>query len=297
MLRATAASLLLLLACGPAPAAPPPPTRSVRLVTWNVHDLFDEADRTAPPGEADAVLGPAEVEAKLERVGAVLRRLDADAVVLQEVENLALLERLARGPLAGRGYRAALAEGHDPRGIDVGVLTRLPLLEYRSHLDERDPDGGFLWARDLAEVRLGGAAQALVLVGAHLVSRLDPASGARRARQAARAREVLLAAAERDPGALAVLLGDLNDLPGSWALAPLLGDGAIADLGAALAPAEGFTWVGGGAEERLDYALVRRSQAASVAAVAVAGGPEVAAASDHRPLVVDLWLDPLRPDR
>lgn len=292
MPRARILAALALLACAP----PPSPhsgggAAALRLVTWNVHDLFDEVDRLSPPGDQDTVPSPAAVEAKLARVGAVLRRLDADAVMLQEVENLPLLERLAQGPLAGLGYRAYLIEGRDPRGIDVGLLSRLPVEALRSHLDDRAADGGFLWARDLLEAHLGGAARPIVLLGAHLASRLDPAADARRAQQAARAREIMAAVQAETPGALVVLLGDLNDLPGSAPLAALLGDRALADLGATLPQEGAWTWWGGGAEERIDYALLAREDLTSVSGVAVGGGVDVAAASDHRPVVVDVWLD------
>jgi endonuclease/exonuclease/phosphatase family metal-dependent hydrolase len=208
------------------------------------------------------------------------------------VENLALLERLAAGPLAGGGYSAFLREGLDPRGIDVGVLARVPVAAYVSHLDERSPGGARLWSRDLVEVHLepGPETRPLVVLGNHLVSRLDPAADARRREQAARVREVadaLRAGADR-PAVLVV--GDLNDLPDSPALAPLLADGAFVDLGASLPQDEAWTWSGGGARERIDYALSPHPDAAAVTSVGVVSGADVAAASDHRPLVVDLWL-------
>jgi endonuclease/exonuclease/phosphatase family metal-dependent hydrolase len=246
-------------------------------------------DRTAPPGAQDLVPSHDEVEAKLARVGAVLRALDADVVALQEVENLELLRRLARGPLAGLGYDAALVEGFDPRGIDVGILSRLPVLRWVSHLDDRAAGGAPLFARDLAEVHLDAGAAELVLVAAHLVSRLDPANDPRRRAQAARARAVVDALALGPAAPLVVLAGDLNDLDDSPALAPLLADGGLFDLGAAAA-ADGWTWSGGGRRERIDYALVPRAEASAAVAVRVIGGTDVEAASDHRPLVVDLWV-------
>jgi endonuclease/exonuclease/phosphatase family metal-dependent hydrolase len=287
------ALLALLAGCGadPASAARPPaaPRSLLRVATWNVHDLFDEVDRTSPPGELDTVLSPAEVEAKLARLGRVLARADADVVVLEEVENLALLQRLAAGPLAGGGYAAYLVEGFDPRGIDVGVLSRAPVVRYVSHLEDRDVDGAHLWSRDCVEVHVGGAARPVVLLGNHLVSRLDPAQDGRRARQAARVRAIADALRREDPARLVVVLGDLNDVAGSAALAPLLADGALLDVGAALAPDVAWTWSGGGARERIDYAAVPREDAAAVADAAVLAGDDVAAASDHRPLIVDLW--------
>ncbi len=282
---------LALLACAPpAPFEQRPGTSTLRVVTWNVHDLFDESDDTLPPGDADTVLSPADVEAKLARVGAVLLRLDADVFVLQEVENLGLLQRLAEGPLAAVGYRAVLREGFDPRGIDVGVLSRLPV-EWVSHLADLAPGGGRLWSRDLAELHIEVAARPVVILGGHLVSRLDPSQDGRRFLQASRVRELadqLRGAAARP---LVLVTGDLNDLPGSAALRPLLGDGELVDLGAMLPEADSWTWSGGGARERIDYALLPREDEVQVTRVEVAAGPDVAAASDHRPVLVDLWLD------
>ena len=284
------ALLLALAACAP-PAVPASPGATVlRLVTWNVHDLFDEVDDTEPPGDADTVLGPADVAGKLAALGAVLSRLDADVYVLEEVENLALLERLAEGALAGRGYRASLREGFDPRGIDVGVLSRVPI-GWVSHLDDRTPDGGRLWARDLAELHVDVAGRSLVIFGGHFVSRLDPSEDSRRALQARRARELadeMHASPERP---IVLVVGDLNDLPGSTSLRPLLGDGALLDLGGALPEAESWTWSGGGGRQRIDYALLRREDEKTVTRVEVVAGADIAAASDHRPVLVDLWLD------
>jgi endonuclease/exonuclease/phosphatase family metal-dependent hydrolase len=288
-------SLALLSGCGadPAAAARPDPraSRAVRVATWNVHDLFDEVDRTEPPGELDTVMTAAEVEAKLAALGRVLARADADVIVLEEVENLALLERLAAGPLAGGGYTAYLRDGYDPRGIDVGVLSRLPVDAYVSHLDERATDGSHLWSRDCVELHVEGGARPLVLLGNHLVSRLDPTADPRRREQAARVRAIADGLRAADPRRLVLVLGDLNDLPGSPALAPLLQDGELADLGATLGEDAAWTWSGGGARERIDYALVPRGDASAAARVEVLAGDDVARASDHRPLAVDLWLD------
>ena len=285
------AAALVLLACAPPTAYEPEATTpALRVVTWNVHDLFDEVDETAPPSDADTVLAPAEVEAKLARVGGVLSRLRADIYILQEVENISLLQRLADGPLAGGGYRAALREGFDPRGIDVGVLSRATV-RWVSHLDDRTPGGSLLWARDLAELHLDGAPRPVVILAGHFVSRLDPTQDERRQLQARRARE--LADELRDTAEHPVVLvaGDLNDVPGSPALGPLLDDGALVDLGSELPQADAWTWSGGGARERIDYALLPREDENLVTRVEVAAGPDVTAASDHRPVVVDLWVD------
>jgi endonuclease/exonuclease/phosphatase family metal-dependent hydrolase len=277
------AALVLLAAC--APDLGPEGTgvhraAAVRVATWNVHDLFDEEDRRAPPGELDVVPAPAEVEAKLDAVAAVLRRLDADVVVLQEVENAGVLGRLA----ARAGYpEGRLVEGLDPRGIDVAALSRLPVEAYVSHLGETDALGRSLWPRDCVEVHVRAAGRPLVVVASHLSSAVSD-DGTRRAVQAARLREVADGLRVARPGTLVVAGGDLNDGPASAALAPLLGDATWLDL----APPGAATWSSGAAASRLDYLLVPREDAGAVLGVAVADGADVRGASDHRPVVLDL---------
>jgi endonuclease/exonuclease/phosphatase family metal-dependent hydrolase len=282
---AALAGVALGCACGPA-APPDAPGRGsgpglLRVATWNVHDLFDAEDRIVAPGAEDTVLPPDAVEAKLSAVAAVLARIDADVVLLQEVETRALAERLAERA----GYAAArLVEGRDARGIDVAALSRLPVLGYVSHLGDLGPDGRPLWPRDCVELHVAAGATRVVLVGSHLSSPLSD-DGTRRAAQAARMREIADALAAGHPGALVLAGGDLNDEPGSPALSTLLADGAWLDP----APPGAVTWSSGSRSSRLDYLLVPRASAGLVLAAEVVSGADVSAASDHLPLALDLY--------
>lgn len=279
------ALLLLAAACG-APAAQPDVRGAavLRVVTWNVHDLFDERDQAAPPGALDEVPGPAEVEARLDAIAAVLRRVEADAVILQEVETQALLVRLA-----GRaGYPwAHLVEGNDPRGIDVALLSRLPVEAYRSHAAEPGPDGLPLWPRDAIEAVLDAGGRRVALVASHLSSRLSDPDGRRRALQAARLRALADGARGAWGAHLVVVGGDLNDEAGDPALAPLLGDGAWVE---AAPPDGGWTWSDGTRRAALDHLALPRGDAGAVLAGWVVVGEDVRAASDHRPVVLDLLV-------
>ncbi len=75
----------------------------------------------------------AAVEFKLRALATTIQQTDdglgPDVIALQEIENLAILERLRTEHLASSGYLPAiLIEGNDARGIDVAFLSRLPLL-------------------------------------------------------------------------------------------------------------------------------------------------------------------------
>lgn len=289
-MRRPVLALLLLAACGPsaprttASGADPGPA-AVRVATWNVHDLFDEVDRRAPPGALDEVPTAAAVAAKLEAVAQVLNRLDADLVLLQEVEDLPLLTRLA----VRAGYpEARLVEGNDPRGIDVALLSRLPVRRYRSHAGEAGEDGRPRWPRDAVEAEVAAGGSRLVLLGTHLSSHLSDPSGARRFAQAGALRA--LADGLAAGGALVVVAGDLNDEATAPALSPLFGDGSWEDLTATLPAASAWTWSGAAGRFALDHLTLPAGEGWRLLDGWVAEGPDVAAASDHRPLVADLWL-------
>jgi endonuclease/exonuclease/phosphatase family metal-dependent hydrolase len=277
-----------LVSCGPlldvpAPGAARDPDGSiVRIVTWNVHDLFDADDRLLPPGAEDEVPSPADVEAKLDAIAAVLARLAADVVLLQEVETRALAVEL--GVRAGYAD-ARLVEGNDPRGIDVAVLSRLAVARYVSHASEGDGTGRSLWPRDCVEVHLEAGGRRIAIVGSHLSSRLSD-DGTRRAAQASRMRAIADAIAAADPSALVLAGGDLNDPPSAPAIAALAGDGAYLDP----LPPEATTWSSGARAERLDALLVARNGAGAIVRAAVEPGLDVARASDHQPVVLDLHL-------
>ncbi len=68
---------------------------------------------------------------KLMALAETIRQVDGgpDIIAFQEVEKAALLDRLSKEYLADLGYGPAiLIEGQDLRGIDVGFLSKLPLV-------------------------------------------------------------------------------------------------------------------------------------------------------------------------
>ena len=137
------------------------PPLAVTVMTFNVENLFDNED---DPGKDDKAYLPIEakqdnahiaacnaitvarwrdeclnldwsnaaIERKLTVIADTIRQVNggqgADIIALQEVENMAILERLRSTYLADLAYQPAiLVEGADLRGIDVAFLSKLPL--------------------------------------------------------------------------------------------------------------------------------------------------------------------------
>jgi endonuclease/exonuclease/phosphatase family metal-dependent hydrolase len=163
--------------------------------------------------------------------GRVISEIRPDILIAVEVENRPTLERFNEQVLLTRFDCAyphfMLIDGNDQRGIDLGVFSRFPIVEIRSHVDDLVPAGGRLFSRDCPEFDIilpGG--ERLVVVPNHLKSKRngdDQTSHERRQAQAQRAHAIALAALSRSPFVL--LGGDLNDTPDSLALASLFTDG------------------------------------------------------------------------
>jgi hypothetical protein len=139
----------------------PKPVPAVTIMTFNVENLFDNKDDPSKNDEtylsiqakqaAAHIAGCEKIEVerwkneclnldwsdevidhKLGVLAETIKQVNdgrgADIIALQEVENLAILERLRTEHLADSGYLPAiLIEGTDVRGIDTAFLSKLPL--------------------------------------------------------------------------------------------------------------------------------------------------------------------------
>ena len=119
-----------LLAVGPEPALPVPARDRAEgeatVASLNMLRLFDEID---DPLVDDFVEDPLVVEDRLTRFSAYIRDVmkSPDVLLVQEVENLSILQRVADRIAADDPaivYTAYLDEGNDIGGIDVGYLVR-----------------------------------------------------------------------------------------------------------------------------------------------------------------------------
>ena len=269
--------------------APGPRAAGVRIVTWNLENFLDSYD---DPYTADEQTRPPSVsEARMQRVASALRLLNADVVCLQEVENRGLLEEFNRRMLAGLGYEAVLVEGNDGRGIDVAMLTRLPVLSVTSHRNLRfpGPDGLTRFRRDLLRVELGGALAADVYV-VHLKSQLgDAQADAVREAEARTAAAIVAGELAVDPDYRALVAGDFNEVADRPTLRIFRGAG----LRDPLAGSKAYSYHPAAHRSRIDYLLCSASLAAtlvedSARVVSELPGVALREASDHFPVVLEL---------
>jgi endonuclease/exonuclease/phosphatase family metal-dependent hydrolase len=273
------------------------------VATYNVQN-YTLADRRLADGGFRPEYPKPEVEKKALR--AVIRALDADVIALQEVGGPSFLNELRRD-LAAEGVAYPFGEAglaaDESRGL--AVLSRVPLGRVTLHRDlkarRRGADEDAAVRRGLLEVEVPAPGGAITVFVVHLKSRVtedkeDPAAEDLRVAEAQAARDRVLERFPEPATARFLIVGDFNDTPGSRTLKAMQARGKT-DIATWLDAADerGHRWTHAyariGVYSRFDQALVaeglRQGEPANVVA-RVAGEPwaEVAAASDHRPLVV-----------
>jgi exodeoxyribonuclease-3 len=228
-------------------------------------------------------------------IASVVNACEPDLVVLQEATRPDVVERLARAT----GMRSW---GAHP-GRSVGYMSRVPVADHRWH---KTPPT----RRSFLEVELPGTE--FRVFGVHLTAVHSNWTERIRVRELT----ALLAGIRRHQHGGHVVLGDFNTLaPGAqldvarlpprlqavvwltgrkirWRTIQLMLDAAYVDVYRSLHPAEpGLTFPTWAPQMRLDYAFVPAAWRARVQGCMPVDTPDVKAASDHLPLLVELAPD------
>lgn len=289
---------LLLLGCGGSSSPPPadggPPLdggvagKALSVATWNVQNFFDWID---DPGD-DTVLSASDYTAKRQAVGVVLRTIDADVLVLQEIENERTATDLKSQELSSLNYGTpVVSQGNDNRQINIAVFSRYPVVSVISHKNDtfQSPNTGqyYTFARDCLEVEIDVEGARWVVYGIHFISQLGD-SDDRRFAESAHVRSLVDRRLAADPDARVVVAGDVNDFPGSSPVTRLLGLGDTALIDPTLTIIDGlrYTYVFNGTPRQFDFIFASSGTAASSATAEIFHIQAVRDASDHRAVLV-----------
>ncbi len=189
-----------------------------------------------------------------------------DICCLQEVESMQALRTFNDSYLKRQYPYSMLIDSHDPRLIDIGVLSKYPISKVVSHMDEKDKGGHYLFSRDCLEVTFDINGKSLTLFVNHLKSKYGKTqedkdkSDSRRKMQAKRVTEIL---SQRFPKTaykteLFAVIGDFNDHPDSESVSPLVGDSGLENVIERLPEKDRWThwWSGKNLVGQLDYILL-----------------------------------------
>jgi predicted extracellular nuclease len=272
----------------------------VKVANWNVRNFFDAVDNPAIDNDSEQVFSPSEYADKGEKVGAVLTALAADVVVLSEVENQTVLDDLNTNHLAGAYPHRAIVDSNDPRGIDVGVLSKLPLVDVVSHKDDMFTVEGsnapvYQFARDCMEFHFEVDGRRVVLLGVHYRSKGPPDDADKRLAEAQRSRAIAAEVAALHPDAAIAILGDFNDLPGSLPVEWVrLGPGGEPWIDAPdfVPTQDRWTFEFMGDLELIDHQFSNPVLASMLdqSSVVIRHGADVEAAGDHAPIMATYYV-------
>lgn len=147
---------------------------------------------------------------KLQNVAKVIKSFDAtnkgpDIVVLQEIENANVINKIVTKGLDKLGYRAtALIEGDDERGIDVGVISKYPIAKALRH--PLIMNGKKINTRGILEVHIDVNGKDVVVFANHWPSQSNPTQ------ERIASAQILAARAKAANADLVIALGDFNTL-------------------------------------------------------------------------------------
>ncbi|MCW4002027.1 MAG: endonuclease/exonuclease/phosphatase family protein, partial [Candidatus Bathyarchaeota archaeon] len=173
-----------------------------------------------------------------EKIVERIKDMNVDVLAIQEVEDLDTLHQFNREYLGQDSYQyCVLIEGNDPRLIDVGILSKLPIggvTSWKHSVHPGDPNRT-VFGRDLLEVEILNSSRSRTLFkifNNHLKSHyVGPGreralgrrlNNQRRTRQAEMVAEIVKARTR--PDSSFIVLGDMNDPPTSPCLNPIVGD-------------------------------------------------------------------------
>lgn len=272
----------------------------LRLGHLNVRRYFDTTcdSGRCESGGFEEVLTEAEFEARTTELAQGLARLEADVITLAEVENQNCLDALqAKLKSAGLEYPVGyLADIGVAGSMNVGVLARGKLDSVKTYRKDtpltRDDGTKTQFTRELPEVHLTLGSNSVITFAAHFRSKAEDDPG-RRLAEAKATREIMLAAATANTGAVVLLGADLNDVPGSDTLEAMEEGGALVRVAKDLPEASQGTYTFGGQRQAIDHIYTTASRATAYvakSATVLRDGNSGFAGSDHASIYADFNL-------
>jgi endonuclease/exonuclease/phosphatase family metal-dependent hydrolase len=240
--------------------------RAFAVATYNVERFFDtQCDSSDCGGSAyEEFPSLSQFERQADRLAAAMASLDADVLLLQEVETQACVDALTAR--LGPDFPAAvIGELGWAGSVDVAVISKWPIARVQRHADAPIPhpiNGTTTFAREFLEVELDVEGAAVIVFVAHFKSKFNDDRW-RRVGEATAAREIVSARIADRPDAMVIMGGDLNDVPGSLPMDALVANGVLFRVSEVLDASDDWTITFQGRRQAIDHILIpaaRREQ-------------------------------------
>ena len=140
------------------------------VMTYNVQNLFDPfvTGHEYPEYTPEEGWTAQRYRTRLERIANALTQGHGsvpDIMILQEIENAAVLEDLLRFHLGRYGFRWFAATGDRGSAIQTGMISRVPIIAARTH--------GVQGTRSILECTIESGGEDIVILALHAKSRIE----------------------------------------------------------------------------------------------------------------------------
>lgn len=196
-------------------------TEEVAIATWNVYRFFDTVCDSGQCGSGDYEELPSDAEfnAQADDIANGIKKINADVILLEEVESERCMEALA----SRLGYSASqwiIVENRFRKGdVYTAIMTKGTIVAHKQY--EKTDSGYF--SRPLLQATIDYGSEFIVFV-AHFKSQSNDNPELRLA-EAEKTHDIVTAVAMDNQDTLVVMGGDLNDVPSSPPLDALLDAG------------------------------------------------------------------------
>lgn len=273
-------------------------SQSLAIAAYNVRNLFDKFDN---PYTADEGTKP-KPERELDALINAVKQVDADVMIMEEVEAGGVLTDLCRKRLTDYPY-VFEDPTSDPRGISVAVISKIPVSKIVSHrlmllnpAEGNKPTNRF--ARDLLRIDLEPQPGVKIsLYGLHLKSKRDSEGDPKSANwRLAEARKIAAILKEDYASGIKnfAIMGDFNDTIDSAPLKAIFAslNTPLIDSHAHIPEAQRITFESSRYRECIDFILLSPELGKMMVPQSgtIFQGEPFTIASDHRPVKVVLDL-------
>lgn len=197
----------------------------MRVANFNCENLFarHNLDKNVDPTKEDGFLIDQTAfdifdDAEKKLTAEAIKEVNADVIALEEVESLRILDLINSKYLKNLYSYDVLIDAHDPRKINVAVLSKYPIISVRTHRNEKSsmPKEKWLFSRDCLEVEIDVDGKPLFLYVNHLKSMMEGCDKTKphRVEQSKRVAEIIDEKwKDNNYEGNFIVLGDLNDYP------------------------------------------------------------------------------------
>lgn len=185
-------------------------TETITVLSWNVQNLFDGKHDGQEYAQFDPECsdwGYEAYHARVKKITDLLRKVDPQLILLQEIEGPWVLEDIA-GLLKGGRWSFACSED-ERSAIECGLLSRFPIRQIRTHQPATEV---YPELRPMLEVEIVVDGEILTLFVCHWISRRSSPVLSEQGRRAAGEllKKRIDSILEEDPSRAIIVGGDLN---------------------------------------------------------------------------------------